>query len=118
MGNNILICKMKYIATLLVAGIASAHRVRDEPMHMMSQSSQDQINDLYSFSEKDNIKQEIEDAKMYMEKQKRAAAEDQKAQKIKAAYAAIEKEKKMEEEAQKEHYQKIMSLADAGDDTI
>ena len=106
--------------TLLVAAIActSAHRVLDQPMRMMSQTSQDQINDLYSFSEKDNIKQEIEDAKMYMEKQKKAAAEDQKAQKIKSAYAAIEKEKKMEEEAQKEHYQKIMSLADAGDDTI
>ena len=78
---------MKLIATLLVAAISStsahrilsAHRVRTlDDMHMMSQTSQDQINDLYSFSEKDNIKQEIEEAKMYMAKKRKAEAEDQK----------------------------------------
>ena len=107
---------MKFIATLLVAAV-SAHRIRDEPMHMMSQTSQDQINDLYSFGEKDNIKQEIEEAKLWQEKQKRAEAADLKKKKINEAYAAIEKEKKMEEQAQKEHYEKIMSLADQGDDS-
>ena len=69
---------MKFFGTLLLAALAVAgtEAVQLNQEKTMSQESQDQINDLYSYGERDNIKAEIEEAKMYMEKKRRAEAQD------------------------------------------
>ena len=108
---------MKYAAVFMAALVGSfsdAHKLEYNAPGARS-ASNDNPMDLYSFTEKDNVNQEIAEAKQYMERQKKAEEEAARKKKIDDAYAAIEKENQQKIKAEQDRVQKIMSLAEKVD---
>ena len=108
---------MKFISALLLVamttGEADCHKLMRK-----GDASFVVMDDLYSFSEKENIKAEIAQAEIYMEQKRKEEAKEASQKKIQDAYDAIKKEKEDREKAEKDHVQSIMSLADKlGEDT-
>ena len=60
----------------------------------MTTAAEQTVSDLYTSSEQDNIKAEIEEAQIYMQHKRKEEAEELKKQRIKEAREAMENQEK------------------------
>ena len=108
---------MKFSILVLAAmlgSFAEGHKVNYvEPSKT---AANEDPNDLYSFTDRDNVNKEIEQAQEFMKVQKIKDAEAAKQKKINDAYAKIEKEKADKVKAENARVQNIMSLAEKVDE--
>ena len=75
---------MKFAAPILLLAALQHSTTSATSLHSVSSKaslgaeSQQAVNDLYTFSEQDNIKAEIEEAQIYMQKKRSEEAEEMK----------------------------------------